>query len=238
MKFVKLFFIFIFFCSCFREVCAEQTVFNVPSADVTEKGHIFLQEEAQFNAWAGQNDNFFLNTAYSAFGVGHNTEAVATLYNVSSPDIPPDITLGLGFKSAIPIPGLKERFPKRELKLIVGSEVLVGLEGNDVGNWTYVEFSGRLPKLNTRLTGGIDYGGRQVFGVNRGVFLGAIEQPVTKNFTLQADWFSGSEHFAGFLIAGFNYKLPKKTTLYVGYQIPNSDRSGIQGFCIELAKIF
>lgn len=238
MKLCKIFLILVIFCLGYTAVFAEQTVFNVPNADVTEKGHIFLQDEAQFNAWAGQNDNFYLNTSYVAVGVGHNTEAVATLYNVSSPDTPPDITLGIGFKSAIPIPGLKERFPKQEFKIIVGSELLVGLEGNGVGNWTYVELSGRIPKLNTRLTVGVDYGGRQVFGINRGVFLGAVEQPITKNFGLQADWFSGTEHFAGFLISGFYYKLPKNTTLYAGYQIPNSDRSGIHGFCIELAKIF
>lgn len=240
MKLIKLylFIIIIIICLSVTKAFAEQTVFNVPSADVTEKGHIFLQDEGQFNAWAGQNDNFYLNTSYFAVGVGHNTEAVATLYNVSSPDIPPDISLGLGFKSAIPIPGLKERFPKQEFKFIVGSEVLVGLEGNGVGNWTFVELSGRIPKLNTRLTAGVDYGGRQVFGVNRAVFIGAIEQPITKNFGVQADWFSGSEHFAGFLIAGGYYKLPKNTTLYVGYQIPNSPRTGINGFCIELAKIF
>lgn len=238
MKYLKLILIIIFSYLSFTKVFAEQTVFNVPSADVTEKGHIFLQEEAQFNAWAGQNDNFYLNTTYTAVGVGHNTEAVATLYNVSSPNITPDISLGVGFKSAIPIPGLKEKFPKREFKLIIGSEVLIGLEGNGVGNWTYVALSGRIPKLNTRLTAGVNYGGRQVFGVNNVGFIAAVEQPVTKNFGLQADWFSGQEHFAGFLIAGFNYKLPKNTTLYAGYQIPNSDRSGVNGFCIQLAKIF
>lgn len=238
MKALNLFIVLIFFCISITSVFAEQTVFNVPSADVTEKGHIFLQEEGQFNGWAGPDDNFFTSTTYTAIGVGHNTEAVATLYNVSSPDIPPDISLGLGFKSAIPIPGLSKKFPKREFKFIIGSEVLIGLENNSVGNWTYVELSGRIPKINTRLTAGVDYGTRQIFGVDRVSFLAAVEQPITKKFALQADWFSGSEHFAGFLIAGFNYKLPKNTTIYVGYQIPNTPQNGTPGFCIELAKVF
>lgn len=224
-----------FFVLSITKVLAEQTVFNVPSADVTEKGHVFLQEEAQFRGWG--TDAFLNNTNYLATGVGHNTEACATLYNVGAPDFGL-MTLGVGFKSAIPIPGLKEKFPKQEFKVIVGSEVLIGLEGNDVGNWTYVELSGRIPKLNTRLTAGVDYGSRQVFGINRGSFLGAVEQPITKNFGVQADWFSGTEHFTGFLIAGGYYKFPKNTTLYAGYQIPNSERSGVSGFCIELAKIF
>lgn len=235
MNYFKLYIVILFFVLNTASALAEQTVFNVPNADVTEKGHVFLQEEAQFRGW--NPDAFLVNTAYVATGVGHNTEACTTLYNVGAPDFGL-MTLGVGFKSAIPIPGLKEKFPKQEFKVIVGSEVLIGLEGNDVGNWTYVELSGRLPKINTRLTAGVDYGSRQLFGVNRGSFLAAVEQPITKNFGVQADWFSGSEHFAGFLIAGGYYKLPKNTTLYVGYQIPNSERTGISGFCIELGKMF
>lgn len=235
MKYIKLFLFSIFFGMSFTSVSAQQTIFNVPSADVTEKGHVFLQEEAQFRGWG--DDAFLINTAYSAYGIGHNTEIDATLFNVGAPDIS-DISLGVGFKSSIPIPGLKEKFPEREFKLILGSEVLIGLEGNGVGNWTYVELSGKVPKLNTRLTGGVSYGGRQVFGINTVSAVAGVEQPITKNFALQADWFSGGEHFAGFLIAGFNYKLPKNMTFYAGYQIPNSPRNGVSGFCLELAKIF
>lgn len=227
--------ILMFFCLSVVPCYAQQTIFNVPSADVTDKGHIFLQEEGQFRGW--NPGAFYTSTTYSAFGVGHNTELDATLFNVGAPDFN-DISLGVGFKSAIPIPGLNDKFPKREYKFIIGSEVLIGLEGNGVGNWTYAELSGRLPKLNTRLTGGISYGGKQVFGVNTVSAVAGVEQPITKKLSLQADWYSGGEHFAGFLIAGFNYKLPKNTTFYAGYQIPNSPRNGASGFCIELAKIF
>lgn len=226
---------FILNCICLQ-ANAQQTIFNVPSADVTEKGHVFVQEEAQIGT-GGFPDVNYINTAYTAVGIGHNTELDATLFNVGAPDFG-DISLGIGFKSSIPIPGLEKKFPKREYRFIIGSEVLAGLQNNGVGNWTYVELSGRLPKLNTRLTGGISYGGRQVFGLNTVSAVAGVEQPVTKNLTLQADWFSGGEHFAGFLIAGFNYKLPKNTTIYAGYQIPNTPRNGPTGVCIELAKVF
>lgn len=235
MRFINFFLIVIIFCLSFTRVFAQQTIFNVPSADVTEKGHIFLQEEGQFRSW--NPDAFFVSTSYSALGVGHNTELDATLFNVGAPATQ-SITLGVGFKSAIPIPGLKEKFPEREFKIILGDEVLIGLENNSVGNWAYAELSGKVPKLNTRLTGGISYGTRQVFGIDNVSFVAGVEQPITKKLALQADWFSGAEHFAGFLIVGFNYKLPKNTTLYAGYQIPNTPQNGVSGFCIELAKIF
>lgn len=235
MRFLKLFIILLFFCFSAAKTCAQQTIFNVPSADVTEKGHIFLQEEAQTTPWF--SDAAYFGTSYSALGIGHNTELDATLFNVGSPATQ-NISLGLGFKSAIPIPGLKEKFPEREFKLTVGSEMLLGLEGNGVGNWSYAHLSGRVPKLNTRLTAGVSYGGRQVFGQNTFSFIAGVEQPVTKKLTLIGDWFSGSEHFAGYLITGFSYAFPKNVTLYTGVQIPNSPRVGAPGFVIEIAKIF
>jgi len=218
-----------------NDAFATQTVFNVPSADVTEKGHVFLQEEAQFQPWnPGAN---FVNTFYADYGVGHNTEVGAILFNVGAPATQ-NISMGVGFKTAMPIAGLKEKFPEREFKFTIGSQVLIGMEGNGVGNWTYAHLSGRVPKVNTRLTAGMSYGGRQVFGVNHTCFIAAVEQPVTKKFSLIGDWYSGEEHWAGFLIVGGSYKLPKNTAVYAGYQIPNSPQNGTSGFVVQLSKIF
>jgi len=212
-----------------------QTVFNVPSADVTPEGDIYLLQENQFN---GSNPHsFYTSTSFTAFGIGHNTELDATLFNVGSPATQ-NISMGVGFKSAIPIPGLKEKFPEREFKLTVGSNLLLGLEGNGVGNWTYGHLSGRVPKLNTRLTAGLSYGGRQVFGENAVAFIAAVEQPVTKKFSLIGDWYSGSEHWAGLLIVGGSYALPKRTTIYAGYQIPNDPKSNPSGFVLQIGKLF
>lgn len=216
-------------------VFAQQTVFNVPSADVTPKGKIFLQTEAQFRAWnPGAN---YVGTNYGVIGIGHNTELDVTLFNVTAPNTN-SLTLGTGFKSAIPIPGLKEKFPKREFKYTIGSEILSSLQGHGVGSWTYTHLSGRLPVTNTRLTGGVSYGTRQVFGEDTFCFITAVEQPVTKKISILMDWFSGDEHFSGYLISGFSYSLPKETTVYIGYQIPNSSQVGRSGFVVEIAKIF
>ena len=214
---------------------ATQTIFNVPSADVTPKEHLFFLQEVQTTPW--NTDTTFIGTTYSAVGIGHNTELDATLFNVASP-ASQNMTIGVGFKSAMPIPGLKEKFPEREIKLTVGSNILLGLDGNGVGNWTYAHLSGRVPKLNTRLTAGISYGTRQVFGQETTAFIAGVEQPITKKFNIIGDWYSGSEHWAGYLIVGGSYALPKNTTLYAGYQIPNSPNVGTGGFVIELGRIF
>lgn len=212
---------------------AQQSIFNVPSADVTPKGRVFTEAEFQFRPWnPGRN---MLNTDYAAVGIGHNTELDMTLFNVSAP-ASNNITLGTGFKSVIPV--LIKKLPNQELKIIGGTMVLASLEGQGVGNWSYCALSGRVPKVKTRLTAGVSYGTKQIFGKETVAFIGGIEQPLTKRLGLQVDWYSGTEHFAGFLISGFSYELPHDTAIYAGYQIPNSPKNGFSGFAIELAKLF
>lgn len=226
--------IFFLYFKC-AQVEATQTVFNVPSADVTPKGHFYGLQENQFNG-SNPNSNYD-STIFADYGIGHNTEVGVILFNVGAP-ASENISTAIGFKSAIPIPVLKEKFPKREFKLTVGSNVLIGLEGNGVGNWTYTHLSGRLPITNTRLTAGISYGTRQVFGVESTAFIAAVEQPITKKFNLIGDWYSGDEHWAGFLIVGGSYALPKNTTIYAGYQIPNDPKFNTAGFVLQIGKIF
>lgn len=233
--FKKLYIIFILICLYILNdtiVLAQQTIFNVPSAEVTPKGHIYLEPEFQFRPWEpGRN---MLNTEYFIIGAGHNTEFGMLLYNVSAP-VSHNIILAPGFKSSIPL------FPKKlsslELKAIGGTEILASVQGGGAGNWSFAEFSGRIPKLKTRLTGGISVGTKVLFGRTAVSFIGGYEQPVTKNFSLQGDWFSGT-HNNGFFIPGFAYAFPKNISLYAGFQIPNNSRCGKSGFVIELAKIF
>ena len=210
---------------------AQQTIFNVPSADVTPKGHVYLETESQFRPWAP--DRFWLGTQYAAVGVGHNTELDLTLLNVSSP-ASGTAALGLGFKTAIPL--LSKRLPRREFKLTIGELMPVSLRGDGVGSWTYSHLSGRLPKLNTRITAGVSTGTRQIFGRTTVGFIGGIEHPVTDRFSLIADWFSGTQS-SGYFIPGFSYRLPKDLYLFAGYQLPNTPRVGRQGLVIEFSKV-
>jgi hypothetical protein len=233
LKKINLLIFILFFSFLNAKVFATETIFNVPSADITPKGRIYLLEEAQTTPW--WQDDLFYSTTYATYGVGHNTELNAILFNVGSPATE-DISLGVGAKTAIPL--LKEQFPKREFKLTVGSQVLIGLEGNNVGNWTYAHLSGRVPKLNTRLSAGISYGTKQAFGVEKTAFICGVEQPVTKKISLLGDWYSGSEHWSGYLIVGGSYAINKDTTFYAGFQLPNTPKVGSSGFVLQIGKYF
>ncbi len=209
---------------------AQQTIFNVPSADVAQWREIFLQHESQFRPW--DPGAFWGGTHYVSLGVGANTEIDATLFNTSAP-ASNNISLGIGFKTVLPL--LSQEFPKQELKLTVGQLVPIGLEGNDIGSWTYGHLSFKLPKVNTRLTAGVSYGTRQIFGRDAVAFIGGIEQPITERFSLIADYYSGT-HALGFLILGASLALDHDLSLYLGYQIPNNARCGRAGLVFEVAK--
>lgn len=214
--------------SCFLLVqdkaSAQQTIFNVPSPDVLEKGMIFLQHESQFSG------DFGLFTNYFAVGVGKNTELDVTLFGAGTKNVRNEV-LGVGFKKSIL---LHER---SETKFTFGNLIPISLTGNGVGGYSYSHLSTRLPKINTRITSGVFVGTTVLFDRDFISYIAGIEQPVTKKFGLIMDWYSG-KHAYGFLVPGFYYNFLKNTTLWAGYQIPNNRANGDNGFVIEISRIF
>ena len=202
---------------------AQQTLFNVPSADVTEKGMIFVQHEAQFS------NKFGLFTEYGAYGIGKHTELDLTLFGVGTKSVRNEV-LGVGFKTSLPI------HEKSETKLTFGTLLPVSLRGHGVGGYAYSHLSTRLPKIKTRITSGIFVGTTTVLGRDVICNISGIEQPITRNLGLVMDWYSG-KHSNGFLIPGFYYTF-KPFTLWAGYQIHNNRANGRNGFVIELSKVF
>lgn len=201
---------------------AQQTIFNVPSADITDKGKIFLQHESQFS------NKFGLFTNYSAIGIRKNTELNLTLFGVGTNNVNNEV-LGIGFKTTLPI------HKKNETKITFGNLIPISLRGKGVGGYTYSHLSTRIPKLKTRLTSGIFIGTTTLFDRDFICYIGGLEQPITKKLSLIMDYYSG-KHSSGFFIPGFSYVLNPDLTIYSGYQIRNNKNNGKNGFVIELAK--
>ena len=205
-------------------VHAQQTIFNVPSADLTEKGMIFFQHQSSFsNKFAGFDNNFVL-------GVGKNSELDITLFDVGTNNIQNEV-LALGFKSVIPL------IEKNQTKLTFGHLIPISLRGNGVGGYTYSHLSTVLPKINTRLTSGIAIGTTTLFDRDFICYIAGIEQPITKKFSFVMDWYSG-KHSNGFLIPGFYYSFTSKTILSFGFRIRNKVQNGPNGFIVEISKFF
>ena len=203
---------------------AQQTLFNVPSADVLEKGQIFIQHESQFSG------DFGLFTNYASLGIGKYTELDLTLFGVGTNNVKNE-ALGLGFKTVLPI------HKESETKFTIGNILPISLRGNGVGGYFYSHLSTRFSKLKTRLTSGVLVGTTTLFGRDVVCYIAGLEQPITKRFSIVMDYHSG-KHANGFLIPGFSYVLPKDFVLWAGYQIPNNRANGDNGFVIELSRIF
>src|SRR5574344_2262731 len=75
---------------------SQQTVFSVPSADVTPKGRLFVEQEGAFRGWG--EDAFFTATSIGSYGIGHNTDLDIALFNVGAPATH-NIALATGFKA-------------------------------------------------------------------------------------------------------------------------------------------
>jgi hypothetical protein len=221
--------IFFFLFQVSNQALAQQTIFNVPSADVTEKNKNFLQHESQFRT---KDPNYWNVTSYYARGVGDDLEIDATLFNTSIPTSQ-NASLGLGFKKVFSLNLESDYKPK----IIFGGEVPISLQGRGVGHWIYSAASITFPQTNTRFTAGISKGSRQIFGKNATSFIGGIEQQITKKFNLIGDWYSGNNSLS-ILTTGFSYAFPQDFTFYGGVQIPNSKKVGRNGITIEIAKIF
>jgi hypothetical protein len=210
----------------------QQTLINVPSADVTPRGELFLQHESQFHPW--NPGAYWIGTHYSALGIGFNTELDLTLFNTSAPALHNN-SLGFGFKTTLPL--LKKKLPKEELKLVVGEMLPISLDSKSINSWTYVLGSARIPKIGTRLSAGITRLPEQIAFKNTVCFLGAIEQPVNNRITVFTEWYSGKNGL-GFLTPAISIRLPWEMGLYCGYQIHNFAENGQNCFAVEIARTF
>lgn len=56
--------------------CPQQNLFNVPSSDITEKGHVFFQQQINLVSLRGTSFTTF------TYGLGNNAEAGINLFNV------------------------------------------------------------------------------------------------------------------------------------------------------------
>ena len=207
-----------------KSAFAQQTIFNVPSADVTEKGQLFLEHESQFS------DKFGLFTHYAAFGIGKHTALNLTLSGVGTHNIRDEV-LGIGSKTVWPL------HEKSETKFTAGYLVPISLRGNGVGGYAYSHFSTRLPKIKTRITSGVLVGTTVILGRDVVSYIGGIEQPITKKLNLLLEYTSG-KHPAALLIGGFSYRLPLNWIFIGGYQIPNNRHIAKKGTVIEIVKYF
>jgi hypothetical protein len=214
---------------------AQQTVFNVPTTDVLDKGKVYFELDIS----AKPNNSDALNR-FSSFvprvvvGTGGHIEIGLNILGNVQPG-PDSTTLVPAFKWRVYNGG------DNGWAIVVGSHVFIPVHNNsyDIGNHSYTIVQ-KTFKTKTRIGFGGGLFTKDVVAPNavRGVGQFTLEHPITNKFTLASDWYTG-KHANGYWTSGGIYKLTKKLTGYAAYSVGNANASkGNHYFLFEVGYNF
>lgn len=235
-KLIIYFFIFSFIFTALLAVRthAQQTIFNVPTSDVLDRGKVYVELDASFkpNAQSGLG-RFSSFVPRFVIGTGANVEVGLNVTGNIQP----------GSDSTALVPTVKWKFyqnEKKDLAVFTGTNFYIPVRNRafKFGTYTYAAVSKAIGK--TRFTGGAYVTSRNVFATNAvragGQF--GVEQTLSSKFTMAADWITG-KHASGYFTPGLIYKPHPKVTTYWSYSIGNTGASrGNHFFLFELGYNF
>ena len=205
---------------------AQQTLFNVPSADVLGAGKVYLEED---NLWrpGRPEDTYF--TLRAMAGLGSAVEAGVNLGGLAAEGRSvPNAVLALKWQP----------LHTSQWSVTTGVHGLFFLGGSADGSpsghvyghaaWTPVD--------GTRITAGVWYAtsGYAETGATRGVLAG-FEQHFGPTLVFQADWYSGTNGL-GYFTPGFAWTFGQ-WVIYAGYSVKNGDPHE-NAALIELGRYF
>lgn len=221
------------FSCCATLINGQQTIFNVPTTDVLDKGKVYLELDASLKPTGGT-----VVSKFSSFvprivvGAGNRIEIGLNVTGNIQPG--PDTTTLVPTIKWKPYQGNDNGWA-----LVVGNNVFFPVRNRtyNAGNYVYAEISKSF-ESKTRITfGGYDFTRNVVAPANRAGGQFGLEQPVTSKFTFAADWFTG-KHAAGYFTAGLIFKLGPKVTGYASYSVGNTNAAdGNHFFLVELGYL-
>lgn len=222
-------------CGMHSETCAQQTIFNVPTTDVLERGKVYAELDASFKP----NDSTAVSR-FSSFvprivvGAGRRVEVGLNVTGNVQP----------GADSTTLVPVVKYKLydgGENGFAIVAGEHLFIPVRRRayHAGSYVYLEASKTLKKTGTRLTaGGYDFTRKVVAEANRAGGQFGFEQPLSKALTFAADYFTG-KHSAGYFTPGVVFKVGSKTTAYAAYSIGNQSPSrGNHFLLLELGYNF
>jgi len=212
-----------------RGAYAQQTVFDVPSADILDKGKVYFEQDGTVRVV----DPYATFTPRVVVGIGHQIEVGVNFDGLSAPTVNElDIS-----------PTAKWRIWKARTSgwsFLVGDDLFfpVYQRSYDAGNYAYAFFAKEW-KHGTRISaGGYDFTRNVVATGNRAGGQFTIEQTLNKRLTLASEWYTGNSA-VGYVNTGAVIKLTQKLTLYTAYQLGNTGVSaGNHQFLWEIGYNF
>lgn len=208
----------------------QQTIFNVPSADVLDRGKVYTELDVSFKTVCEPAVCKFSSLVPRVvIGAGRSVEVGLNVNGNIQPG--PDATTLA--------PTVKWRFfqdQKKSLVIYAGTSFYIPIRNRayNVGAYSYVALSKSISK--TRVTAGGFFASKNVFAPHavRGGGQFGFEHTVNKYLNINADYYTG-RHASGYFTPGIAVKLHPKITIYAGYSIGNADAArGNHFFLVEL----
>jgi len=191
---------------------AQQTIFNVPSADVLESGKLYLEEDA---LWRPSDPSFAVFTGRGVYGLGSHVEAGVNIGGFTTPGRSvPTATLALKGQAY-------QNGPFAVTAGTFGLFFLRGSEDGIPGLQGYAHASYRLP-TRTRLTAGgwFASSGYAAPDPAHGAMFG-LEQALGTSVSLVADMYTGKSSL-GYVTCGIEPTFGP-WAIYAGYSVKNGN---------------
>jgi hypothetical protein len=210
-------------------VRGQQTIFNVPAADVLDPGKVYLEVDELFRP---PEPRFSSTTVRGVVGVSPGMEAGINFGGLNAPG--PAIPTATVAVKLQPVHA-------GDFTLTAGGYGLFFLKGSGDGHPAGLGYgfaSYRIPTLGTRIElGGWYSSAGYARPTSTGGALATFEQPLpwVDGLTLAADWWSG-ENSIGYASPGFIYTFGHWYA-YAAYSIKNGDSGGNAGL-VEVGYAF
>ena len=194
---------------------AQETVFNVPSPDVLDKGKIY--GEVDIPTAFQQSTSSFEPRVVA--GLGKRVEAGLNFIGLTAPDTG-QLTVSPTVKW-MPYKG------SSGWSIFLGDNLFFPVRQRQyrAGNYVYASLCKTFSEGTRISAGGYEFTAHVVAPKRRTGVQATFEQPVTKSFSLAADWFSGA-HASGYLTPGVILKATSRVTFYGAYEFGNSGLTG------------
>ena len=197
----------------------QQTVFNVPSTDVLDKGKAYFELDLSWKPHdAAALGHFSSFVPRLVLGAGHRIEIGLNVTGNTQP----------GADSTTLVPAFKFKLydgKDNGWAIVAGDHVFIPLRNKSyhAGDHVYL-LTQKTIHTKTRVGFGGGVFTKNVVAPNatRGAGMFTFEQTITKKLNWDADWFTG-KHANGYFTTGVAYKLSKKVTGYAAYSIGNAN---------------
>jgi hypothetical protein len=190
---------------------AQQTVFNVPNADVLERGKVYAELDGIYQHSSASGTL----TPRVVVGTGGRVEVGVNFNGFNVP----------GQQSLTPAAASKWKIYQSKSggwSWLVGDDVFIPVQHRTytAGNYVWTE-AAHAWKSGTRVTFGAFHATANVFGAKQkagGQF--AIEQPINSRLSFATDWYTGDSS-VGYVTPGIIVKVTSRLTWYGAYQLGN-----------------